>query len=230
MRERPATLSAVYHRVMASGTARIDGVLASWNDERGFGFISRLDGGSSVFVHIKAFPQGSERPRIGEALTFEVETTSDGKTRAARVRPPHVARVAKPRPRGSSARAGAFEYLAIVAFVALYIVVTRAWNVPLWVGSLYLVTSVLSFIVYRADKNAAVERGWRIPERSLLLLGLVGGWPGAIIGQQVLRHKTKKLRFRYLFWICVFLNVLAFLVLTSPNFATIVSRTAAPGL
>ena len=212
---------------MASPTARVDGTLLSWNSERGFGFIAPTDGGSNVFVHIKAFPKGASAPRIGDELSFELETAEDGRMRATRVR---AARRGEAQPyRGGRApsRAGAFEYLAIVAFVALYVVVDRAWAVPLWVGGLYLVTSVLSFLVYRADKAAAVTRSSRIPERSLLLLGLVGGWPGAIVGQQILRHKTRKLRFRYLFWSCVFFNVLGFLVLTSPIFTGFVARASA---
>lgn len=177
-------------------------------------------------MHIKALPQGVTTPQLGEVVSFEVEVTREGKTRAARVRLPRSSFERKPRGPRSVARAGAFEYVAIGAFIALYIAVSVYWRVPQWVGGLYLVTSVLSFLAYRADKAAAVSRSWRVPERSLLLLGLVGGWPGAIAGQQIYRHKTRKLTFRYLFWICVFLNVLGFLVLSSPNFSSAVTRLA----
>lgn len=61
---------------------RIDGTLAKWNDDRGFGFITPTQGGSEVFVHISAFPRDGRRPTIGEQLTFEVETDSAGKKRA----------------------------------------------------------------------------------------------------------------------------------------------------
>ena len=37
---------------------RQQGVLADWNDERGFGFITPAAGGSRVFVHVSAFPRG----------------------------------------------------------------------------------------------------------------------------------------------------------------------------
>jgi len=46
-----------------------------------------------------------------------------------------------------------------------------------------------------------------------LLVGLVGGWPGAVVAQQLLRHKTKKLSFRTRFWVTVALNVIVFVLL-----------------
>ena len=69
------------------------------------------------------------------------------------------------------------------------------------------------FIAYALDKAAAVERRQRISERSLLLLGLFCGWPGALLAQQMLRHKSAKTSFQLKFWLSVVLNVL--LVLTA---------------
>jgi len=67
---------------------RIDGKLAKWNDDRGFGFINALQGGPEVFVHISSFPRAGQRPRLNELLSFEVEVTKDGKKRAIRVQRP----------------------------------------------------------------------------------------------------------------------------------------------
>ncbi len=65
---------------------RIEGTLARWNDERGFGFISPGKGGNpDVFVHVSAFPKGGPRPSIGELITFEIETDKDGKKRATKL-------------------------------------------------------------------------------------------------------------------------------------------------
>ena len=44
----------------------------------------------------------------------------------------------------------------------------------------------------------------------LLSLGFVGGWPGAIVAQQVLRHKTAKRTFRIRFWLSVAANIASF--------------------
>lgn len=47
---------------------------------------------------------------------------------------------------------------------------------------------------------------WRVPENTLHLLALLGGWPGALYAQQTLRHKTQKTSFRIVFWMTVLAN------------------------
>lgn len=61
---------------------RIEGNLAKWNDDRGFGFITPAQGGPEVFVHVSAFPKRGQRPSIGQRLTFEIETDSKGRKQA----------------------------------------------------------------------------------------------------------------------------------------------------
>lgn len=79
----------------------------------------------------------------------------------------------------------------------------------------YALASVASFGAYAADKSAARARGRRTPESTLLLLGLVGGWPGALLAQRFLRHKTAKTSFQVKFWFTVAANSAAFIWLTS---------------
>lgn len=61
---------------------RIDGKLAKWNDDRGFGFILPTHGGQEIFAHISAFPNDEQRPKIGEPVSFEIEIDKLGKKRA----------------------------------------------------------------------------------------------------------------------------------------------------
>ena len=63
--------------------------------------------------------------------------------------------------------------------------------------------SLVSFVVYGFDKRRAQKDGRRVPEKTLHLMALLGGWPGALIGQRVFRHKTQKISFRIVFWLCV---------------------------
>jgi len=85
--------------------------------------------------------------------------------------------------------------------------------VVLTVVGAYVVLSVTSFVLYGMDKAAAEQGRWRTPELTLHLVSVAGGWPGALVGQRVFRHKTKKQPFRAVFWCTVSVNcvVLAWL-------------------
>ena len=75
----------------------------------------------------------------------------------------------------------------------------------------FLTVNLLTLGIYGADKLAACK-GWRrVPEFTLLIFGFVGGWPGAIVGQQLFRHKTQKQPFRTYFAISVVLNLVVVL-------------------
>jgi uncharacterized membrane protein YsdA (DUF1294 family) len=104
--------------------------------------------------------------------------------------------------------------LPILLFAALYAGVTFAWRLPLAVGAAYLAMSAVCFAGYALDKSAARRGERRTPESTLLMLGLLGGWPGAVLAQQWLRHKTVKQPFRQMFWFTVVANVVFFLWLS----------------
>ena len=53
------------------------------------------------------------------------------------------------------------------------------------------VINLLTFIVYGADKRRARKGKWRVPEKTLFLLPLLGGSIGALLGMRVFHHKTK---------------------------------------
>jgi uncharacterized membrane protein YsdA (DUF1294 family) len=57
------------------------------------------------------------------------------------------------------------------------------------------VMSAVTFITYGLDKGRARRGGRRVPEATLHLMALAGGWPGAIAGARLLRHKTRKAGF-----------------------------------
>jgi len=73
----------------------------------------------------------------------------------------------------------------------------------------YAVASVAAFVMYGRDKAAAEQGRWRTPELTLHLVALAGGWPGALLGQRVFRHKTRKQPFRAIFWLTVVANLVA---------------------
>jgi uncharacterized membrane protein YsdA (DUF1294 family) len=107
--------------------------------------------------------------------------------------------------------------VVVLAFLALFAVVAVVWAPPSWLPALYLIASVVCFLVYAADKSAARNHGWRVPESALIVIGLLGGWPGAIVAQQTLRHKTLKRSFRAAFWLSVVVNIGVFIFMCSPQ-------------
>ena len=59
-----------------------------------------------------------------------------------------------------------------------------------------IVINMLTFCVYGIDKRKAIRKQWRVPERTLLFLAVIGGSIGALAGMQVFRHKTRHLKFK----------------------------------
>jgi uncharacterized membrane protein YsdA (DUF1294 family) len=87
---------------------------------------------------------------------------------------------------------------------------------------LVAVTSLASFVAFGFDKRRATTGGRRVPERTLLILSLLGGWPGAILAQRHFRHKTKKVSFLFAFWVVVMLHLavvgaVAYVLVGSPR-------------
>ena len=120
------------------------------------------------------------------------------------VRRPPAAKGRAARPRG---KVSVPSVLALAAFAVAWAALAVVRGVPAWATALYLGASALCFTLYAVDKQAAIAGRDRISESMLLSIGFVGGWPGAIVAQQVLRHKTSKLTFRIRFWLSVIANV-----------------------
>ena len=114
-------------------------------------------------------------------------------------------------------KVGTCSYIIALSFLAALTGLFFAGKVPLLIISLYFIISLLTFLVYAKDKSAAKKGAWRTPESTLHLFSLFGGWPGALVAQQKLRHKSKKQPFRFVFWLTVLLNCAGFLWLFTPT-------------
>ena len=119
----------------------------------------------------------------------------------------------RPAARGKGAPGRIGTWVSVLFFVALTAGAV-AGRVAIWLVLFYALMSVVTLICYAVDKRAAVLNRQRTPERSLHLLALCSGWPGALLGQSVLRHKSSKASFQWAFRATVLVNlaVLAWLI------------------
>jgi uncharacterized membrane protein YsdA (DUF1294 family) len=78
--------------------------------------------------------------------------------------------------------------------VGLALLLWRVGLAPLWAGLVSV--NAVALLLYGFDKRQAVVGGLRIPEAVLHLVALIGGSPGALLGQELFRHKTRKRAFR----------------------------------
>jgi uncharacterized membrane protein YsdA (DUF1294 family) len=97
---------------------------------------------------------------------------------------------------------------AISFLIALAALAALGWLEISWVA-LYYGASIITYGCYARDKTAAQNAGWRTSESTLQLMSLVGGWPGALIAQVHLRHKTRKPSFIVGYWVAVIVNCIA---------------------
>ena len=180
---------------------RQKGKIAAWNDDKGFGFIEPFNGGSRVFIHIKALGNRNRRPEQGNVVTYSVTKDSQGRTRAANATLAGD-KFVKKEPRKTSVSAILFALIFVGGVGASVATGALALQILYW----YLGASFVTYFVYAWDKSAAQKGGWRTSEKTLFLFGLAGGWPGALIAQQTLRHKSKKTSFRVTFAATVIFN------------------------
>lgn len=191
---------------------RKKGKIASWNDEKGYGFISPMKGDARVFAHIKTFANRSRRPAVDDVVTYSMSTDARGRPCAKGVAIAGVPKSVKPK-RSSNA----LPHVLAAAFLLVVAGAVLVSAIPIQILLFYLVVSSATFGIYALDKSAAKKGGWRTSESTLHLLALVGGWPGALIAQSSLRHKSRKQPFRAVFWATVILNCAAFIWMFTPE-------------
>lgn len=199
---------------------RYQGQVIEWHDDKGYGFIQPLNPGQGenrIFLHIKSFSQRGPRPLAGALLEYEVIQDSKGRLNTQRVS--YVRRQSAQKIRPSvTGQSKAWRGWLITLYGAFIIALQLTHQLPIWAMAIPVLLSGLTYLIYDLDKKAAQQGKQRIPEKNLHLLGLLGGWPGALLAQQKLRHKTAKTEFQQIFWATVVLNWVLLIILSMPLF------------
>lgn len=216
-----------------AGDFGLRGTLVTWKDDRGFGFIRPDGADDDVFVHIKAFQDSSHRPRVSQQLSFRIEKDGRGRKRAVAVEvlsgTAQSARAStakdsknhrrrgnknhRSRGRNKTGTLGTRLPWAGVGFVLALFAAAGTGVVAQWIPTWMVGLSLVTFLVYWGDKSAAQAGRWRVPEINLHGLSLAGGWPGALLAQYRLRHKTSKTGFQVMFWLSVAGNLIVLFLL-----------------
>lgn len=185
---------------------RTKGKITAWDDGKGYGFITPLQGGERVFIHITALKNRSRRPQLNEIVTYQLSADKQGRKCAANATLVGDRLVKKRQSKTNHIR-------FIVAILALAFIGASflSGQIPIYALLLYVAASFITFLLYWKDKTAAKNKAWRTEEQTLHLLSLIGGWPGALIAQEKFRHKIRKNSFKAIFWITVFLNIVAYI-------------------
>ena len=73
-----------------------------------------------------------------------------------------------------------------------------------------IIINIIEFIIMGIDKRLAIKNKYRIPEKAIILLSLMGGALGVIIGMYTFKHKTKKRKFHIIFVLSLifYLNII----------------------
>ncbi len=177
------------------------GVVVSFDQVRGFGFIRSREYREDVFVHVEAV-DGRVPLRPGQKVEFVAEPSDRG-LRASRVVP---------------GKAGLSPTLSAVGFlIAVLVVLTGGLHqIGLgWIGAYLGAIGAATWAVYAWDKRQAGLDRRRIPEAALLGLAFLGGSPVALVAMFVLRHKSSKRSFQLKFAGVAVVQILAIIGLYS---------------
>ncbi|WP_065187565.1 DUF1294 domain-containing protein [Shewanella woodyi] len=183
---------------------KFKGKLVQWDDVKGFGFIQPLGQQTQVFVHIKSFKYQPRRPQLQDTVTFTLTRDKQGRETA------HQAKIIDAKAKAHLLRKtpsqGKFSLLLILSLTTSLAMALYHDLLPSFSPLIYLLMSTITFIAYALDKSAARKGRWRTKESTLQLMALLGGWPGALLAQSWLRHKSQKVSFRVTLWCMIVLN------------------------
>lgn len=183
---------------------RFQGKITNWKDDKGFGFVIPYDGGEKAFVHIKAFSGRSRRPIEGDLITYELVTNEKRRFQAENIR-----FVGERATSTAPYKKRSIDTIFAILYCSFLVLVVFVGRLPFAILGVYISASILAFFAYAIDKSAAQNNRWRTQESTLHLFGIVGGWPGALLAQKILRHKSKKKDFQTVFWATVIINCFA---------------------
>ena len=197
---------------------RRSGELVQWNNKGGYGFV-RDDTGRDFYVHISKVAGG--RPRLGDTLSFDVQTSKKGRPSAidvviaatAQPVPLRPQDALRPKPISVPRHQLGLRTVAATMMTLLILLAIGAHHVSPWISVVYAGMGLASALLYRFDKLYALANKWRVSEANLHAIDFSFGIIGGLCAQEVYRHKTVKPRFVATTWAIALFHTLVLALL-----------------
>jgi uncharacterized membrane protein YsdA (DUF1294 family)/cold shock CspA family protein len=170
-----------------------EGVITEWQPRRSYGYAE--SDGEQVFLHIGNFTERAKWPEENDRVSFQMGESDKGRPCAKNI--------------VLLSWGSVLKWTHIVALAILLVLPVLAapklseWLSPWWITLCALTTSVLAAINIWLDKRFAMKSRSRVPEATLHLFELTGGWPGSFLAQRIFRHKLSKTGYQIFFWLIV---------------------------
>ena len=178
---------------MASPASTFEGTITEWAPKSPFGYAEWEEG--RVFLHISNFAQRFKWPEVNDEVRFSMGTDEQGRPCAQNI------------VLLSEGGILSWKHLVLVGLLLILpgfaIPHLREWLSPWWIIDVFLITSILATVNLWFDKHYAKRERSRIPEATLHLFELTGGWAGSFLAQRYLRHKISKRSYQVVFWLIV---------------------------
>lgn len=189
---------------------RHTGHITSWDEEQGTGHIKMTNGLELILVHKHEFRNHQTPPQLNQEVSFILSKDNTGKFIAQ-----NVLRYEDKLPSTSNIRVALiFSITALFLFSVMIFTKLPAEKAAIILVNYFLISTV-TFKAYKIDRTFLLEHIGSLPESTLHFLSLLGGWPGAMLAQEILQHKIHDRGFKTLFWLTIFINIglLAYLIL-----------------
>lgn len=178
---------------MSEPTPSQKGTIVEWPSKSSFGYAETEAG--RVFLHINNFIERFKWPEVNDAVTFSVGKDEQGR--------PCAKEIVLLSQQGTLCWKHIALLISLLILPAIAIPTVSEWLSPSWILLCIVVASSLSALNLWRDKNFAKVNSSRIPEASLHLFDLMGGWPGSFLAQRYFRHKISKGSYQLLFWLII---------------------------
>ncbi len=180
----------------------LKGKISEWYIDKGYGYITPDTGALRIKFLLSDLNNSVNIGESKQPVRFVVTQDKNGNRRATRI---------------EGTRSFPWGTLLVVWFSATLCGGVYFWQYPLTVLYYYLVASTVVVVVYLSDKRNEKQEHPVTGESALLFLSLLGGWPGAIIGQYLCNLTMKSFTFRLLLFLLVTLHVSFFVWTLTPS-------------